>query len=168
MLATEAVGVPAMAPVAAFNCKFAGNVPAVRVQLYGVVPPVAASVPLYATPTCPLGREAVEIAKVVDAIVSVKLTLLDCMGLPESCTRNVTARLFAAAVGVPVIAPVDAFSCKPAGKVPLVVVQLRGSVPPVATSVALYAVPTWPLGRVVVEMASGVGLGLPELEEPHP
>ena len=42
-----------------------------------------------------------------------------------------------AAVGVPVIAPVEAFRLKPAGSVPLVMDQLKGFVPPVAASVVL-------------------------------
>lgn len=108
-----------------------------------------------------------EIAKVAGAIVRVTFTLLDCMGLPESCTWNVNARLFAVAVGVPVIAPVEAFSLSPAGKVPLVVVQFRGNVPPVATRAALYAAPICPLGKLEVVMASGSGFDFP-LEEPQP
>ena len=42
-----------------------------------------------------------------------------------------------AAVGVPVIAPVDAFKFKPAGSFPLVMDQLKGFVPPLAASVVL-------------------------------
>ena len=67
-------------------------------------------------------------------------------------------------MGVPVIAPVEAFSLSPAGNVPLVVVQFKGGVPPVATRVALYTTPTWPLGKELVEMARGVGVVLPEDE----
>ena len=81
-----AVGVPVIAPVEAFNLSPPGNAPLVVVQFKAGVPPVATRVAMYATPTCPLGKEAVEIAKVAGAIVSVRLTLLDCMGLPESCT----------------------------------------------------------------------------------
>ena len=40
-------------------------------------------------------------------------------------------------VGVPVIAPVEAFSANPVGKVPLVTVQVNGEVPPVEASVEL-------------------------------
>jgi hypothetical protein len=39
-------------------------------------------------------------------------------------------------VGVPVIAPVDAFKFKPPGSAPLVIDQLYGVVPPVALRVA--------------------------------
>lgn len=42
-----------------------------------------------------------------------------------------------AAVGGPVIAPVDAFKDNPAGSVPLVSDQVYGAVPPVADNIAL-------------------------------
>jgi len=71
-------------------------------------------------------------------------------------------------VGVPVIAPVEAFNLSPAGNVPLVVVQFNGGVPPVATSVALYTAPRCPLGKELVEMASGPGFVLPEEDELQP
>ena len=48
---------------------------------------------------------------------------------------NVSAVAFAAAVGVPLIRPVDAFSVKPPGSVPEVSVHVYGVVPPVAASV---------------------------------
>ena len=43
-LASTAEGVPAMVPVDGFKDRPAGRVPAVRDQVNGVVPPVAASV----------------------------------------------------------------------------------------------------------------------------
>jgi hypothetical protein len=45
-LVAACVGVPAIAPVAAFNMSPAGNVPLVRDQVYGGVPPVAAKTAL--------------------------------------------------------------------------------------------------------------------------
>jgi hypothetical protein len=42
----DAVGVPVIAPETAFNDRPAGNAPEVSFQLYGVVPPVAASIAL--------------------------------------------------------------------------------------------------------------------------
>ena len=71
-------------------------------------------------------------------------------------------------MGVPVIAPVDAFSLSPAGSVPLVVVQFKGGVPPVATRAALYGAPTWLLGKELVEMTSGSGFLFPEEDELQP
>jgi hypothetical protein len=60
------------------------------------------------------------------------------------------------AVGVPLMVPA-LLSERPPGK-PLAV-QLYGGTPPVAASVAEYAVPTVPPGRVVVEIVSGAGGG---------
>ncbi len=54
------------------------------------------------------------------AIVSVRLVLFVEAGVPESFTMNVSGVAFAAAVGVPVMAPVDALSDRPAGSAPLV------------------------------------------------
>jgi len=57
------VGVPPITPVEAFRDKPAGSEPLATVQLpYGGVPPAAASVCEYATPTSPLGSEAVVIS----------------------------------------------------------------------------------------------------------
>jgi hypothetical protein len=47
------------------------------------------------------------------------LTDLLCVGLLESVTLKVSAVALAAAVGMPVIAPVDVFNLRPAGSVPL-------------------------------------------------
>ena len=57
-------------------------------------------------------------------MVSVRLTDLLCAGLLESLTLKVSGVALTAAVGVPVIAPVEAFSARPAGSVPLVSAQL--------------------------------------------
>lgn len=121
-----------MTPVAAFSDKPVGRVPLVKLQVYGVVPPVAASVVLYATLICPLGRELVVIANVAGAIVSVRLTVFVCFELSESCTWNVSGVLVTVAVGVPVIVPVDTFKLKPAGTVPFVMDHVYGVVPPLA------------------------------------
>jgi hypothetical protein len=53
------VGVPVIAPVAVFSVSPAGRVPTETDQAYGVVPPVAARVWLYAVPTVPAGSDAV-------------------------------------------------------------------------------------------------------------
>jgi hypothetical protein len=57
-------------------------------------------------------------------MVSVRLTDWLCAGLLESVTLKVSAVALAVAVGVPLIAPVEAFSDSPAGKVPLVSAQV--------------------------------------------
>jgi len=82
------------------------------------VPPDAASSCAYAVPTWPFGNDAVVIASVAGAIVTVRLTLAVCGVALESVTLNVSAAAFAAPVGVPLITPVDVFSVKPPGSVP--------------------------------------------------
>jgi hypothetical protein len=47
-----------------------------------------------------------------------------------------------AAVGVPLIVPVELFSVKPGGRVPETIEYVNGPVPPVTVIVAEYAVPT--------------------------
>jgi hypothetical protein len=57
-------------------------------------------------------------------MVRVKETACVCTGLLESVTVKVRGVAFAAAVGVPVITPVPAFSDNPAGSVPAVRVHV--------------------------------------------
>ena len=59
-----------------------------------------------------------------DVIVSVRLTVLASCGLLESFTWNDKGVLVTLTVGVPVMAPVEAFSESPVGKVPLVKLQV--------------------------------------------
>jgi hypothetical protein len=75
----------------------------------------------------PLGSLVVVMASgVTPAAVIVRLSEADlvCAGLPESVTVKVSAVALAVAVGVPAMAPVEAFRASPAGSVPLVRVQL--------------------------------------------
>ena len=51
-------------------------------------------------------------------VVMVSDAVALCAGLPESVTLKVSDAPDTAAVGVPVIAPVEAFSDKPEGRVP--------------------------------------------------
>ena len=93
-------------------------------------------------------------------MVSVRLTVCVCgVGVPESVTLKVNDVALAVAVGVPLIAPVEAFSARPYVEraLPLVCDHVYGVVPPVAASVVLYAVPTWPLGSEEVLMLTGAG-----------
>lgn len=66
-----------------------------------------------------VGETLTEIGGGSDVTVSVRLTLPVSAGLLESVTLKVSAMLVTAAVGLPVIAPVDAKD-KPADSVPLV------------------------------------------------
>ena len=59
-----------------------------------------------------------------EEIVRDRLADFDKAELLESVTLNVSGVALAAAVGMPVIAPVEAFSARPAGSVPLVSAQL--------------------------------------------
>lgn len=60
------------------------------------------------------------VAGAAEAMVRLRLTDLLCAGLFESETVNMRAPELTAAVGVPLMAPVDAFNASPAGSVPLV------------------------------------------------
>ena len=72
VLAPEAVGDPDMAPVEASSVKPAGR--PVADQVYGLVPPFAASVAEYAEPTTPPDREVV-VMDSAGAIVSERLAV---------------------------------------------------------------------------------------------
>ncbi len=64
-----------------------------------------------------------------------------------------------ALVGVPLIAPVDAFSIKPGGSPPALTDQLLyGGVPPLAVKVAEYGVPTMPDGGFPVMVSCGAAI----------
>ena len=52
------VGVPVMAPVAAFKNKPAGKLPADTLKVYEPSPPVAEALCEYAVPTVPFGKVA--------------------------------------------------------------------------------------------------------------
>src|ERR1035438_5903201 len=60
-----------------------------------------------------------------------------------SRTLAVKGKAPAAPAGVPVIAPVPAIRFRPGGSGPPVMENVKGVVPPVATSMELYATPTW-------------------------
>jgi hypothetical protein len=61
---TATIGIPAITPLEAPRVRPAGSVPLVRDHEYGVVPPVAVRVALYAVPTCPrMGGLTAEFSK---------------------------------------------------------------------------------------------------------
>src|SRR5579859_4037098 len=107
-----AVGVPAIAPVEVLSVRPAGSVPATTEKVNGAVPPVTVIAGLLkATPTSPefTAEQAREgPATMVNGQVPVAVTPLASVTL----TVNVPA-----AVGVPVIAPVEALRVRPAGRV---------------------------------------------------
>jgi hypothetical protein len=82
----DVVGVPLIAPVPAFSVSPTGSAPVVTLHVYGVVPPVAASVREYAVPTIPaVNGLAVLMVSVAGLIVSANAFDVVC-GVPaESC-----------------------------------------------------------------------------------
>jgi len=72
------------------------------------------------------------------AAAVVILQFWDAVAGAESRTLTVN-KLVAAAVGMPVIAPVAPLRIKPAGSVPDVIVNAYGGVPPEAPATELYA-----------------------------
>ena len=120
------VGVPEIVPLEAFNVSPPGNAPELMLQLYGVVPPLPASVVEYAVPLCPAGTELVVICTGVTAAATVMLS--DCVavfgvGEVESVTFAVKLKL-PEVVGVPLICPDVAFRLSPAGSAPELTDQL--------------------------------------------
>ena len=148
------VGVPVNSPEA-LSEKPATGVVSVHVQL--PLPPVAASCCEYATFTVAVGSDVVVILTGITAAstVSVRLAVCVCGGTLESVTLKLSAAFDTACVGVPVMAPVAAFNASPAGSVPLASVHEYGVAPPVAVSMAVYAVPTCPFGSEETETLRG-------------
>lgn len=132
LLVPAVVGIPVIAPVAAFKFNPAGKAPVVIDHVTAPVPPVAPSVVLYAVPTVPFGRLVVETASAA-LIVIVSALVTVCAGEPESVAFTVKFAV-PAAVGVPVMAPVAAFKFNPAGNAPDGMVQVTAPVPPVDPS----------------------------------
>ena len=151
-----AVGVPEITPVDATRLNPAGNVPALTLQVYGVVPPLACSVVEYAVPAVPPGSDVVVTVGGCGAAATAMLKAFVPVLFAASftCTVNDTVP---AAVGVPEITPVDATRFNPAGNVPALTLQLYGVVPPLACSVVEYAVPAVPPGSDVVVTVGGCG-----------
>jgi hypothetical protein len=110
----DAVGVPVIDPVEALSASPAGSAPAERDHDSAPVPPVAASVWTYATPTVSPGRLAVVIAGA--AFVTIESAFV-AVALPLSVTFAVKLDV-PEAVGVPEITPVEGASVTPAGRLP--------------------------------------------------
>jgi hypothetical protein len=130
----DAVGVPESVPPAE-SVKPAGSAPELMLQVYGVVPPDAASVVEYDVPTWPEGTEVVVIWTAVTAAAIVRLSdfvAVCAVGVVESVTFAVNVNE-PEAVGVPEIAPV-ADRVRPAGNAPELMLQVYGVVPPDAAS----------------------------------
>ena len=148
------VGVPEITPVDAARLKPAGSDPALTLQLYGAVPPLACSVVEYAVPVVPPGSDTVVTVGGWAAAATAILNAFVPVPFAASftCTVNDTVP---AVVGVPEITPVDAARLKPAGSDPALTLQLYGAVPPLACSVVEYAVPVVPPGSDTVVTVGG-------------
>jgi len=120
----DAVGVPVTAPVEAFSVRPAGNVPLPIENVYGATPPVTVIGPLLnATPTSPVlvPEQVSEIEGLIVIVQPVAVAPKESVTMIEKEPD---------AVGVPVTAPVEAFSVSPAGKVPTIE-KVYGATPPV-------------------------------------
>jgi hypothetical protein len=105
---------------------------------------VALTVCEYATPTVPLGNVAG-----LTVIAAFIVTAYACEPVaPRPSVAVIVKFDVAAVVGVPVIAPVAAFSESPVGKLPAETLNVYEPLPPLALTVCEYATPTVPLGKV--------------------
>jgi hypothetical protein len=135
LLVPVAVGVPVIAPVVGFNESPLGSVPTVMLHVKGRVPPVACKVALYAVPTTPFGSDVVVTASGAALIVMLRALDAFCPSASVACTVKFVVPGFP--VGVPVIAPVEAFSVSPAGSDPTMTLQVIAPVPPLEAKEAL-------------------------------
>jgi hypothetical protein len=115
------VGVPVIAPVVAFSVRPGGSAPELTVNVYGARPPVTVIAELYGVPTVPVMVAAHCAVMVGGAIVIPQLLVIVPAAVPlESVTCAVKLN-GPAVVGVPVIAPVVAFSVRPGGRDPVTI-----------------------------------------------
>jgi hypothetical protein len=149
--AAATVGIPESTPLEERETP-RGRAPALTDQVKGATPPVAASVVLRLAPMTVSGR-------VIGVMASAALTVIADGsvairgGFAESVTW--TVKLFKpAVVAVPDMAPVEAFSDKPSGRVPALTDQLSGATPPEAERVVEKGKPITALGRVVPRIES--------------
>ena len=145
-------GVPLKTP-AEESVSPAGSAPDNTDQPYGVVPPVAANVWLYAVPTVPVGSGD---DVVIDSAAGSTVTENAFVAVPPPLAWTVKFET-PAADGVPLKTPAEE-SVSPAGSAPDNTDQPYGVVPPVAANVWLYALPTVPVGSgddVVIDSAAG-------------
>src|SRR5690242_12931386 len=79
------VGVPVIAPVLPSSERFAGRLPALRLNVYGVLPPVATTDWEYGVPTVPPGRLVVVIASGLrTSIASVFVEFFDALSVTRT------------------------------------------------------------------------------------
>jgi hypothetical protein len=143
LLVPADVGVPLITPVVAFMVSPFGS--PVADQLYGVVPPLALTVAEYAPFTPPLGSgDGVVICNCAATGIENVFGAVNA-GDDESLTVITTLVLAPAAVGVPLMRPVEELMVSPFGRP--VADQEYGDCPPLAVTVALYGVPAAAAGN---------------------
>ena len=108
-------GVPLIKPLDEDSVSPFGSDPEVSAQRYGPVPPIAASVNVYPTPTTPLGRVVGVVMPRLDETLIVNCLVADAEPLSTTCTVKVNGP---DAVGAPPMTPFEAFSDRPAGSDP--------------------------------------------------
>ena len=130
-----------------------GSAPDITVHVNGPVPPATPRVCEYAVPTVPVGSAVVVICSAGAFTVIANDALADTDALSVTFTVKL---LVPAALGVPVID--EPFRLNPGGSDPLAIDHVYGAVPPLAASVAEYAVPTVAAPRDDVVICSVEGL----------
>ncbi len=128
-----------MAPVPESNVSPGGN--PLALHAYGVVPPVAVSVALYAVPCVAGGKDVVvmEIGPPPPAALTVILSGIAAVvaGGVELSTAFTVKLLVPVALGVPEIAPVAGDKLSPVGSEPLAIDHVIVPVPPLEVSIVL-------------------------------
>ncbi len=134
MAVPATVGVPVITQPAP-RVSPAGSVPAVMVQLYGELPPATPIMPVYGTPTVPLGGEDSDRPEAAAETVMLSGPVMDSTGLLASVALTITTDV-PAVVGVPLTTQL-ADNARPAGNAPPTSRQLYGAVPPDTPTMAL-------------------------------
>lgn len=132
LLVPGVLGMPDITPEFALIVNPAGN--PVADQEYGCVPPAASTIAAYAVPEIAFGKDGVVIESPELMTSDRVFVAVRAVGVELSVTVIVTEAA-PAAVGVPVICPVEAFMVRPAGN-PAADHEYGGT-PPVALTVAL-------------------------------
>jgi hypothetical protein len=126
----DKVGVPDSTP-AVLSVRPFGNVPALLLNVYGLLPPLALTVSVYATPTVPPDRLLGETVMLGQPMVIENcLVAVHSVAVSVDITVNVE---MPAAVGVPDTVPPE-LRLKPAGRPPLSRLYVYGPVPPLVVS----------------------------------
>ena len=128
------VGVPVIAPVEVVSVRPDGRAPVTMLHVTAPFLLVAASVPLYGSPTLPPGKVVVVISGGMGPSTIVMNRAFSVLRGIVSVARTVKLN-GPTVVGVPVMAPVVLFKVRPGGRLPAETLQVTAPVPPVAVRV---------------------------------